>query len=190
MDAKIPRNESKLRLSSVQFSDTGVADELRVLYTHPVFAVFICRLTGDVFNARRTRHSVDVYDAGADVKYCGGFPFVRRGLIGRPGGEPHFLDRLRQYFRRSLVHPVLDVAGFLLQYHPEADDVGPFTDYPLDVRHAALAGHALDVDFNRAGLRDLPRFRRARYLHQMRGTLIIGVVGAIPANFHSEFRIV
>lgn len=133
-----------------------------------------------------------MYAAGAAGRYYGDEgvrTFVVRDFIGRGqiDGKSHVLDRVRQFSRRRLTRPVLDVAGHLLQDHPDTDDVRPLADHPLDVPHATLAGHALDTDFNRAGLvRGMPRFQLARHAHQMRRALVVGVVIAIPSKIFTD----
>lgn len=111
--------------------------------------------------------------------------FVLRYVIEywQTDGETHVLDGVRQFLRRRLARPVLDIAGHLLQDYPDTDDIRSLADHPLDVPYATLTGHSLDTDFNRA---DFVRGMLARHAHQMRRTLVIGVIIAIPSNIFTD----
>lgn len=131
-----------------------------------------------------------MYVAGSAGRYYGDEGiggFVLRYIIGyrQTGGESHVLDGVRQFLRRRLARLVLDIAGHLLQDYPDTDDIRPLADHSLDILYATLAGHPLDTDFNRAGL---VRGMLARHAHQMRRTLVIGVIIAIPSNIFIEFK--
>lgn len=136
--------------------------------------------TGNIVDTRRAGHSVHVYFAGADGRYRqGGILRAVCHVVDRQSrGEPHVLDRFRQFLRRRLLRPVLDVSGIFLQEDLDANDVGPLADRSLDVSHATLAGHTLNADPHRADL--LSHFRRTRHAHQMRRAFVVGVIIAVP----------
>ncbi|KYN44850.1 Asparagine-linked glycosylation protein 11 like protein [Trachymyrmex septentrionalis] len=190
-----PQNEIRLRsLSVVRFFHICVEAQLLLMFTFFILG-FLDRapIEEDIYDSYRKCRFQILVSMNAESRTPSLFylQMSTHRLIRRGSGESHFLDRLRQYLWCSLVGLILNIAGFLLQNHPEVNDIGPFADYPFDVRHATLAGHALNVNFNRVGLlHELPCFRHARYAYQVRCTLVIGVVEAIPVKFNNKFRIV
>ncbi|KYM77604.1 hypothetical protein ALC53_11945 [Atta colombica] len=186
-----PQNKIRLRsLNVIRFFHIRVEAQLLLMLTFFILG-FLDRAPTeeDIYDSYRKFFRYGIDESRTPSLFY--LQMSTHRLVGRGSGESHFFDRLRQYLWRSLIGLILNIAGFLLQNYPEVNDIGPFADYPLDVRHATLAGHALNVDFNRVGLlHELPCFRHARYAHQVRGTLVIGVVGAIPVKFNSKLRIV